>query len=314
MKRKSYVFFIAILYALIITSIPWDIIRGAQFEDYLNYIQRINDLKGVGTSYINPRGSILGALTSESLWGYLLLAVANSSINPDYFLTAMSLITLSTISYYILRNTPVMFGVILLTNPLMIDFVMSQHRNALAISLLIYAIMVDKKFIFCLLATVAAFIHTASLVIFSGYLFCEIISKNNITNKFFLKKTITIIAGIAIGLALTLGRELILGSIGDRRVEYNAESVSLLYASFWFLLLAALLLFYKKKYDPIYYFTILNLTTFTLLAFLNTYSVRFLAIAYPFIIICIYNLKKNFPILLFALLIFNQAIQWYFWI
>lgn len=314
MSRKSFNCLIAVLYALLITNIPWDVIRGVQFEDYLNYIQRINDLKSVGASYINPKGTMLGALTSESLWGYLLLAVANSSIDPSYFLGILSFVNLSVIAYFVLKNIPTIAGIVLLTNPLMIDLVMSQHRNALVVSLLICAIITDKKFIYYLSAAISPFIHTASLIIFPGYLFCKIIGANFATNNFFQKKTIVIFTGFILGFALTIGREFLLESIGDRRTGHSAGSVSFLYASFWYFLLASLLIFHRKTCNPIFYFSIFNLVIFTWLTLFNAYSARFLTIAYPFIIICIFNLKKDVRLLLLALLIFYQSAQWYFWI
>jgi hypothetical protein len=311
LNKKNVLF--AIFYSLVIVSIPWEIIRGYQFEDYLNYIARIHELEKHGESYINPSNTVLGAFISEILWGYLLLGVANSDVSAEFFLTIMSFFCLFTISYYVFSNVSVVFGVVFLTNPLIVDFIMSQHRNAFAFSLFLYALMYDKKIVFYLTMMIAALIHTASLLLFPSYICCQAIVKSNLISSFLLKKTTVILIGVFIGLVLSIGREIILGSIGDRRAEYDANSVSLVYAVFWFCILVTLLLFYKVKKDSFYYYAVLNLVIFSVLTLLNSYSSRFLVLAYPFIIICIYKLKKDFALSTFALFLIYQFLQWIFW-
>lgn len=313
LEEKKSIFLFAIFYSLIIINIPWDIIRGYQFEDYLNYIARINELKIYGESYINPSNSILGAFMSEVLWGYLLLGVANSFITPEFFLALMSFFCLFTVSYYVFSNVSIVFGVLFLTNPLVVDFIMSQHRNAFAFSLFLYVIMYDKKLFFYFIMAISTLIHTASLLLFPSYILCQAIVKNQFANSFISKKTIVILVGIFIGLILTIGREVILGSVGDRRADYSAESVSLVYASFWVFILAALLVLYRSKRDTVYYYATLNLVVFSVLTLSNAYSSRFLVLAYPFIIICIYKFKRNFAISIFALFLVYQYFQWLFW-
>lgn len=312
-ESKKSVLLFSILYSLIIVSIPWDIIRGFQFEDYLNYVTRINELKVYGDSYLNPGNSIVGAIISEVLWGYLLLGVANSSITPGLFLVSVSFFCLFTISYYLFSNVSIVFGVLFLTNPLVVDFVMSQHRNALAFSLFLYVIMYDKKLPFYLIMVIATLIHTASLLLFPSYIACQQIAKSQFVNSFLLKKTTIVIIGVFIGLVLTVGRKIILSSVGDRRAEYETVSVSLVYASFWFYILGSLLFLYKSKRDTVYYYAILNLVIFSVLTLFNAYSARFLVLTYPFIVICIYKFKKDFAMGTFALFLVYQYFQWIFW-
>ena len=77
--------------------------------------------------------------------------------------------------------------------------------------------------------------------------------------------------------------------IGDRRAEYLDLSSSALYLSFWVGLLGLFLIDYRNIFRSVEgRFSLFILTLVAVNVFTGGYSLRFLALGYPFVIIAIY--------------------------
>ncbi len=305
-------FILALLLSFVFTLLPWEEIRGVGFEDYRNYVERIYELGLYGESYLNPSGTILGALTSELLWGYFLLVIAQLGLDPDIFLWSLSFFMVFTVSLFLLKHIHPLLVLLFLFNPLLVDFFMSQHRNALAFTLLLWAIIVGPRhtLMFLVIAIISVFIHTSSILIFPVYYLGWLLAKKYKGVNF---KLYTSFLAFSFAITVVAGKALVLTYFGDRRADIDGDAVSLLYSFFWFLLLPMLLFFYHGNKTAFFSFVVFNLVIFILFTIVGDYSSRFLVIQYPFLLIALAGIKGSAGFMLFSFLFIYQSVQWVYW-
>jgi drug/metabolite transporter superfamily protein YnfA len=123
-----------------------------------------------------------------------------------------------------------------LFNPFAIDTAMSGIRNGLAWSLVIVGFMIQSNALRMALFMTGMFVHSSTLVLAVLYYFTQLVSR-------FKEREGLLFGGLGIGifmgLSLTVGSELFLGAIGDRRQgqAYLVGGGSFLQASLWAALL-----------------------------------------------------------------------------
>ena len=227
---------LSICYALIVIFFPWDQISKAGFSDFDQYVDYFNyffnnlDISAVEIYQIS---ALTAYLTHEVLWYELIRGLTN--------LTGEAAISLRIVSFFILfvwglfLFKRISFGVALLFlfNPTAIDVAMSGIRNGLAWALVIIGLSARSKPLKAALFLPSMFIHASSLALLALYYFSRFASRLPLTKNTLL--SIGLSAGIFFGLALTVGSELILGALGDRRVgeSYLVGGGSFLQASIW---------------------------------------------------------------------------------
>ena len=139
-----------------------------------------------------------------------------------------------------------------------------------------------------MLLILSTFVHTA-LILFVGIFFlCSYFTKSSKFRSFFNNSPLLFSVIIACCVTLTIGplRDIILGFLGDRRINYQAESSSILYASFWFFYGIVFVASIKKKiiFDTSILMAVIWVFVFLLSTLLGIYGIRFLSASFPFIV------------------------------
>ena len=134
----------------------------------------------------------------------------------------------------------------------------------------------------------AATIHTTMIIFLAVYMLCIMTAdEGGRLSRWPLETRLAVILGTGVVMGLIIGplRETLLNLIGDRRADYLDLAASPLYLSFWVGLLGLLLLDYRHTFRSVEgRFTLLILSLVTVNLFTGGYSLRFLAIGYPFVI------------------------------
>ena len=314
-SRRTLLSVLAMVIALLMAFIPWESLKGELFVDktvYTNYFMyETNRLDYIDLTRVTD------FVTNEVLWHFLvreLIETWNLPLSAVFFgISALIIYCYSTV---ILRNTHAI-AVLLLLNPLVIDFAFSQFRLALAVSLLCIAFFAQTKLpIRAILATSAAFIHTASLLFFAVFIFSEVLSRFAERERFSARTMWWFSIGFGIAISLTTGplRESLLGFFGDRRAEYAEISSSILYSSFWIFLGAVL--FYQRR-D--FYLSKANIVALVILGVIAAnmltggYSTRFLSAGFPFLICAIFSVRQQARRIVLAVFVMYTVAQWFFW-
>lgn len=235
---------LSIGYALFVIFFPWEeISRNGfsdfnQYVDYFNYFLNHNDISAVEIYDISTLSQYF---TLEVLWFELVRWLTGMTGEAAIALRIISSFILFTWSLFLLKRLSYGVALLFLFNPFAIDIAMSGIRNGLAWSLFIIGITIQSKALRGALFLSGMFIHSSTLVLVILYFFTKVVSQ--VVNGKMLSRGILLLAGIGagivFGLALTIGSELVLGAIGDRRQgeNYMVGGGSLLQASLWAVLL-----------------------------------------------------------------------------
>lgn len=306
---SKIVLFWAIVFALIFVNIPWEIIKGVEFTDVESYIERFSN--DINIELLIDEGSFIKYITSEYLWAALIISLKKIGIPLVFIFKLISFLSILILSFFIYKKSKkFILSSILLLNPLMVDFIMSQLRNSFALSIIVLAFLSKNRWIKLILLLSSTMIHSSSVII----IFLIIILDNiNYKGKY---KTLGILVFIAVSIAFTLslGREYILSLLGDRRAEIQQPTSSILYSIFWMLYIS--LIIYLKKLDVRDLPTKLSFTI-TLIFFASvifgTYASRYLAILLPFLIITVLSLNQKNRNFSTGILFFYQIILFTYW-
>lgn len=308
----------AMLFAAVVGNIPWENVRDFQFIDrenyyyYFTYGQNILEYTKLTEWY--------HYLTNEVLW-HLTIPYILSKYNVSITLVfdCITQFTLFTFALFLSRNKG-LAGVLLLFNPLLMTLAFDQLRSALSFSLLLWAYMLPKKMlpIALMLVLAAPLIHTSSILFVLIYACLTALSY--VQSKFSLNKLIVVsmlvFAGLIMSLAFGELFHYVLSLVGDRRAErVLADSSSgIKYTSFWFLFLVLILFQRPDFFNKItrnYSVIILSFVSFNTL--FGGYSLRFLAVSLPFLVITMLELNRISRFIAITLFAVYASIQWYYW-
>lgn len=247
-------------------------------------------------------------LSREFLWNYIISYMYKDiglSIETIFF--SITLFVLWRIAVDITSRIGIYY-IIFIFNPLIVDYAFSQMRLALAIAILSFFWRGQRGRAVTVIAyAVCTSIHTA-VSLFAVMHF--------VSNRFVAPKRTNLlvlcITGLLIAAAIGPLREAILGAIGDRRAEYSDMSSSMLYLSFWVVMLGALLFNWKDTMNSVdgrYSIIILSIVVMNLIT--GGYSTRFIAAAFPSLLIAMCNSQKNWIIPIFTLYAIAQWMYWF---
>lgn len=303
--------------------IPWPEILwdsfGFLFVDRENYIYKIEYQQSQLYRFYYYYEGVLDYFTDEFLWALIMDASLRS--NFLYYETLFQLITTLSISGLaaILARRMSYFALILIINPLVIDFVYSQLRLALALSLLIWLVVFRVRAWYFLIpvALVATMIHTSMLIFICAHFLATWTGSDGVWREWSVnKRTIVLVVfGICIGVLVGPLREIVLSSVGDRRADYQDAGSSFLYLSYWIILFLSLIadrVRTLQSYESRYALAILGIIFINL--FSGFYSLRFIAAIFPFLICASLRVfgQKNFIISIPFLIYF--VFQWLYYI
>ena len=288
---RSYI--IPALLAALISLLPWpDIIlsgtRGILLDREVYTYQIV--LRDNLLDYFQF-SSFIDYFTSEYTWWFILKAMQDGDLPLHYetFFQIISTISVVTAALVVYRSAG-FFPLIFLANPLVFDLCYSQLRSALAISVLyiVHIFLRNSRLLAVALCLFAATIHTTMIIFLAVYMLCIMTAdEGGRLSRWPLETRLAVILGTGVVMGLIIGplRETLLNLIGDRRADYLDLAASPLYLSFWVGLLGLLLLDYRHTFRSVEgRFTLLILSLVTVNLFTGGYSLRFLAIGYPFVI------------------------------
>lgn len=306
---------VAALFSLGMVAIPWEDVAGRLFEDKEVYLERFQELESV----IDEK-EITGHLDfflNEALWDVLVREATHSfDMSVLAVLSVVSFVCLFSFSRFLVKRHGLV-SLLFLVNPLIIDFAFSQLRLALAMAITMPLFETKNKKWAIIPVIVACYIHTATILFVGMYLAGRLIAKRMAEKRVSPAVIGAVLIGIGFAVALCIGplRDAILSAIGDRRAEYEMRPASLLYASFWVLLMLAIPLQRLSFYDiDAHILAVAALATFAASTAFGINGVRFIAATYPFIASAIFCLNRTArPAIMFAFIAY-MTVQWYFWL
>lgn len=304
---------IALIFALIYQAAGWpelfEATHGSPMTDRAVYERQIifYDLLVDYTDHF----SIIEYFTSEWLWGAGLDYIARDlGIGHEITFTIITTFVLWRFGSEIIRYAGIQYLPLLL-NPLVVDYAFSQFRIAFAIAVLSFFWRGQHSRIATITAYVACTsIHT-SVIIFAVMHFAA----NHFHSKDRRALTMLILVGATIAAMIGPLRDMILSSIGDRRSDYEDMSSSAIYLIFWALMLGFMMYDWRNTLSTLdgrYSLVILSIVTVNILT--GGYSTRFIAAAFPSLLISMANFKSKPFSVLFIIFVPYSIMQWLFWL
>lgn len=317
MIKYKYVHFIWILlFSLFISFFPWEKFRAYEYTDRLNNYNYI-------TYYTNKiewfeYNSAISYISYEWLWHFLLNFLSNNlGFSAFFIFFIISFLNAISFSKILYKNLGI-GAIFLLINPNFIDFNQSQLRLAFASSILGFSYLLflkNKKILAFILLLFTPFIHTSSLIFllfaFLSFLVNNYFSNNNM--KFLILSIIGFFSGFVMGPLRTI----ILGFFEDRRAEFSDMSSPFITISFWvitYLTLGILILLNKIKLNFEICFSLIILSLIFSNIFFPIYSSRFISATFPFLLISLFSLPKEFRLIGLVGYSLYSLFLWVFWI
>jgi hypothetical protein len=182
-------------------------------------------------------------------------------------------------------------------------------------ALIVY--MRRSTYIAVALCLFAATIHTTMIIFLAIYVLCLMTdSEGGRLSRWPLGLRLALILGAGVVMGLVIGplREVLLTLIGDRRAEYLDLSSSPLYLSFWVGLLGLFLIDYRDTFRSIEgRFSLFILSLVTVNVFTGGYSLRFLALGYPFVISTVLIAKPSVKMFAIPAMSIYTIAQWIYY-
>jgi len=298
------------MYATLIVLFPWRVIQALPFNDYLAYLEEF------GTQAISKREALqLTGLKEfysfEILWDELVRWLTRLTGSPSVALRLISFFILFVWAFYLLRRVRFGISLLFLFNPMVIDIAMSIIRNGLAWSLVIIGLSVRSKVVRYTLFSIAPFIHSSTLALLLIYGVTQLAAR---VWKGRRLAEAGIATGVLVGLALTVGSQIVAAYFGDRRfsAEYALGGGSMLQALMWVVLL---FLQFTSGNDYIKR----NIFVMSLLAWYETmnpfipWSYRIWGAFLPIIAVSLLDLPTRKRQLAFYCYCGYFALQWFYW-
>ena len=142
-RKKTLVVTCSFFIALIFSLIPWDFFRAAEYVDRSNYVNYI-DLYPNKIQWFDFSGFLLKILY-EWGWHYFLNFMnTNLGLNSGAILFLVSTFFL-TVSFTLIALQKRFYTLLLLLNPLFIDFFYSQIRLSFSITFIYLSIIAFNK-------------------------------------------------------------------------------------------------------------------------------------------------------------------------
>ena len=297
--KKSILY--AFLFAIFVSFFPWEaLLPKVYFADRYTY-------KIMVESHFNKLlydgyyDTFLSYFSNEWGWDFLLyLLYEKFKLSFDVIFLCFTFINTYMASIIITKYSKANYLPFLL-NPWFFDFIYSQTRLALTISLFYLSFFLIKRgirSISLLVLSYAILIHTSAILFLTIFIATYLIyqSKLNQFNKYVICLLLALVLSFILGPSLLT----LLGALGDRRaseygdVDFGISAVQLLpwyliyfYISYRFLFRTCL-----KEYYLYYSILMLSLVLFSSTLFVG-YAGRYLVVAYPIILLC---LTKIIPV------------------
>ena len=222
-------------YATLIVLFPWRLVQSLPFSDYLAYLDEFST-QAISKREIYQLTGLKEFYSFEVLWDELVRWLSRLTGDVSVALRLISFFILFVWAFYLLRRVRFGIALLFLFNPMEIDIAMSIIRNGLAWSLVIIGLTVQSRVVRYALFFLATFIHSSTLALLAIY------GVTQLAARLWKGRTLAVTGlgtGVFIGLALTVGAQIVGAYFGDRRfsVGYALGGGSLLQPLMWLILL-----------------------------------------------------------------------------
>jgi len=343
MRDSYFTSMVAFLVAFLLLLIPWQQLSGHAFSDLLVYQEKFV----LGVPLMERMGSFdIGYFFAhEGAWDvFVRYLIDSASLQVGTVFSLITFVTLFTFVRFVVIRSGIL-AVFFLVNPLVIDLAFSQLRFAFALSLFILAIDTRRFDVKWVLLIFSLFFHTAMALFVGVYLLCLCFIESKKIRVLFRGSAGFFVLFVAFSVFFVVGplRDIILNALGDRRAGIDAESSSVVYASFWFFYAFITLTLMRGKliFEPSVLIGVIFVLVFLFVTLFGGYSLRYLSASIPFVISSMFMffigggtgdkmhrvrcflgmsalgiaskqcILSGLLILLFAI---NTSILWYYWL
>ncbi|WBL63469.1 hypothetical protein [Thauera sp. WB-2] len=318
-RRDVFNIVLLFIFSVLAALVPWPeifrSINGYPMVDREVYTEYF--LYGKNVLEYKEFSGVLSYYTNEFLWHFGVgLLLASGVELADVFLV-ISFILYFSFGLLVLREKSP-WALLLIVNPLVVDFAFSQLRLALAVSLLIWSYLSYGRCrtLSSVFLIASLFIHSATAIFVAIYFVVRFLSwASGYSNlKVSVEFAVLFFTGALISIAIGPLREVILSAIGDRRVDYPDMASSVQYSLFWIGLLGMSFVFAKNVIQSEvnrYAIVIISIVAVNVLH--GGYSTRFLAAAFPFLLNLVLSFggAARFVPWFFG---FYAGLQWLYWL
>lgn len=319
--KDGFRIFAAAIIGIVASLTPWPSIvielSGSPMWDRSVYISQIESGNTLLSYFYFD--NLVSYFSYEFFWATLIDFTSNSKyLHYESLFQIISTLSLSAFAVLLARRTHLL-ALIFLLNPIIIDLIYSQLRLSLALSILMWLIILRIRawYIFLPFAAVATMIHTAMVIFVAAHFVASVTASGALRHSWseHRRMIVLVLFGFSVGILVGPLRELILSAIGDRRADYADASSSLVYLSFWIFLFISLIVDQSRtlrSYESRYAVAILGIVFINV--FTGFYSLRFLAAIFPFLIVSTFNVFGKHSIFISLLFICYCAFQWVYYI
>jgi len=312
-QKSKTDFLLSLSYACFVLIFPWEAITRGGFPDFDNYVYDFDYLIPSDSTAADFYGfsSILEYFTREALWFELIRVLTSITGQASVSLRITTFIILFIWSHFLFKRVNYGLAIIFLLNPYVIDVAMSAIRNGLAWSLVILGLSFRSKPVKAVFFLAGMLIHSTVLVLAILYYLTKLVSRYASGKALLL---VGLGMGIFIGLSLTVGNEIVLGFIGDRRVgsNYVSNSGSFLQASLWIILIC-LQCISTRSYIKENIFVITLLSWYLTMNIFIPWSFRILGALMPVIAVSVVMLPVDKRRVFIYLYLGYLALQYIYW-
>jgi hypothetical protein len=308
---------VAVLFAILMMSVPWESLSGGRFVDLRNYTEYF--LYEQSVLEYRAFTSILDYATGEWLWHYLVGYLINDlGVGINLVFGSITFLCLSVFAYFLAVRQAI-WAVPLLVNPLFVHLAFEQLRLALAFSLLLLAYLIGRRLFLFLAVIVFGLIHT------SIYLFAAIGLTVWFIKRFMLDKGMHLLlifgalflVGMIVAAATGVLGEIVLGYLGDRRAtRYAGEEggAGLKFIMFWIGVLAVAALQSRSFFErPENSYAVVILAFVASSFVFGGYTNRMIAVSLPLILSAMLNFRAPMNSLSVLLYVGFISVHWTYW-
>lgn len=310
---------ICALFALCYAAIPWpnifESIYGHPMIDRRVYEVQILT-RNLSIDYLRF-DSWMSFITGEYLWQIALKYLNRQlGLSPDAIFGGISFITLFAFSITTARVVGLPW-IMLLLNPLVVDFAFSQLRLALAVglALILISFYLNKPLRAASAVVILSMIHTASILFFFLGSAAKAVTARTAWARTYVAVIPLVLSGMVVSILIGPARGTLLSYAGDRRAAYHDMSSTGLYLAFWVGLLFVLIYRWKTvahRFETAFAVAILSVVATNLVT--GGYSTRFIVAAFPFMIISMASLAGIYRSAVLFSFGFYALYQWLYWL
>lgn len=318
-RRHVFNIVLLFIFAVLAALVPWPeifhAINGYPMVDREIYTEYF--LYGRNVLEYKEFSGLLSYYTNEFLWHFGVSSLLSLGVELADIFFVISFFLYFSFGFLVLREKN-SWVLLLIVNPLVVDFAFSQLRLALAVSLLVWSYLLSGKYraLSSVFLIGALFIHSATAIFVVIYFVVRFLgwASGRYDLKVSVEFAVLFLTGALISVAIGPLREVILSAIGDRRVDYPDMTSSVQYSLFWIGLLGMSFVFAKNVIrSELNRYAIVIISIVAVNVLHGGYSTRFLAAAFPFLL----NLTLSFggaARFVPWIFVLYAGLQWLYWL